>query len=86
MMIDSTSSLAIHTFSDRPSRTDADIAKWIIDRGAKGYMQWGLMATTYDNGNGDRLHGVDRVWHDYDWDEYMAVYSYWGDYLAGGSE
>jgi len=73
-------------FSDRPSRTDADIAKWIIDRGAKGYMQWGLMATTYDNGNGDRLHGVDRVWHDYDWDEYMAVYSYWGDYLAGGSE
>jgi len=72
-------------FSDRPARTDADIYKWVITRGAQGYMHWGLMATPYDNGNGDRIFGIDKVFHAYDWDEYMQVYSYWGDYLAGGN-
>lgn len=68
-------------FPDRPASTDADVAKW-IGRGADGYMQWGLMASPYDNGDGDRTFGVDRVWHT-DWDGYSAVYTYWGNLLGG---
>lgn len=64
-------------YADRPAHTDSDIAKW-VGRGARGYMQWGLMATGYDNGDGDRTFGMDHVFHT-DWDDYFAVYSYWAD-------
>jgi len=63
-------------YSNRPDLTNADIAKW-VGRGARGYLQWALMATTYDNGDGDGLFGMDRPIHWYDWDEYVTVYSYW---------
>jgi hypothetical protein len=68
-------------YGDRPSQTDADIAKW-INRGARGYLQWGFMATSYDIGDGDRYFGVDHALHG-DWTPYMQVYSYWGNLLSG---
>jgi hypothetical protein len=68
-----------NVYSDRPARTDSDIAKW-VGRGARGYMQWGFMATSYDNGDGDGVVGVDHILHT-DWTPYMQVYSAWGDAL-----
>jgi len=62
-------------YGDRPTSTDADIAKW-VGRGARGYMNWGFMPTTYDNGDGDWVFGIDRALHD-DYDDYMDVYEYW---------
>jgi len=67
-------------FPDRPSQTDADIAKW-TGRNASGYLQWGLMATSFDNGDGDWFYGVDHVLHG-DWNAYMQVYSSWGSQLT----
>jgi hypothetical protein len=68
-------------YSDRPSQTNADISKW-INRGARGYLQWGFMATSYDIGDGDGYFGVDHALHG-DWTPYMATYSYWGNLLSG---
>lgn len=68
---------------DRPARTDTDLVKW-SGRGASGYLQWGLMATTYDNGDGDRLFGMDRVFHN-DWQAYVNVYRRWADTFAGAT-
>ncbi len=65
---------------DRPQSTSNDIAKW-IGRGARGYMQWGLMASAGDNGDGDRSFGIDQVWHT-DWDDYLLMYSNWAQQLA----
>ena len=53
-----------------------------IKRGARGYLQWALMATNYDNGDGDGLFGMDRPIHWYDWDEYVSVFSYWAGAIA----
>lgn len=69
------------SLSNRPSRTDADMAKW-FGRGARGYMNWGLMATTYDNSDGDSKFGIDRRWHASDWDAYATVYANWAATLA----
>lgn len=65
---------------DRPAQTDADIGKW-IGRGASGYMQWGFMASAYDNGDGDWFFGMDRALHA-DWDDYVDVYHNWAQALA----
>jgi hypothetical protein len=62
---------------DRPAATDADIRKW-LGRGASGYMQWGLMATPYDNGDGDWNYGMDQALHPLDWAAYVTVYARWG--------
>ncbi len=57
---------------DRSGRVDADMEKWFA-RGARGYLQWGFMATP-DNGDGDRMSGMDRgAFHD-DWDALTATY------------
>lgn len=50
-----------------------DMALW-FDRGAQGYMQWGFMATDFDNGDGDRASGMDRGLHHDDWEELFRVY------------
>ena len=68
------------TYSDRPSETNADISKW-LNRRARGYMNWGLMAVTHNNGDGDGSFGIDRYWHNYDWDEYTTVFSTWASVL-----
>lgn len=74
-----------YTPAQRPVATDNDIAKW-ISRGARGYMNWGLMATSYDNGDGDFLYGIDYVclWkkHEQDFAAYTQVYSKWSGILA----
>lgn len=74
-----------YDYVQRPAATDADIAKW-ISRGARGYMNWGLMATDYDMGDGDFLFGIDRVltWknHHLDWAAYTQVYTNWSAILA----
>jgi len=62
---------------DRPARTDADIRKW-LDRRASGYVQWGLMATPYDMGDGDWVFGMDQALHPWDWAAYVSVYAHWG--------
>jgi hypothetical protein len=50
-----------------------DMALW-FGRGAQGYMQWGFMATDFDNGDGDVHSGMDRgQFHD-DWDELFGAY------------
>jgi hypothetical protein len=41
--------------------------------GARGYMQWGFMATGFDIGDGDRNVGMDRVFHS-DWQSLFDVY------------
>ncbi len=58
---------------DRPAAT-GDHAAWAFGAGADGYMQWGLMATGSDNGDGDRTYGMDHVFHA-DWDGLAASYS-----------
>lgn len=57
---------------DRSDRVRADMNKWFA-RGASGYMQWGFMATQFDNGDGDRQSGMDRQFHD-DFDALAQVY------------
>ena len=50
-----------------------DMRAW-FDRGAQGYMQWGFMATDFNNGDGDENSGMDRgKFHD-DWDELFRTY------------
>jgi hypothetical protein len=61
---------------DRTPETNGDITKW-INRGADGYLQWGLMATQYDNGDGDRYHGVDLVFHASDFWAYRDLFAGW---------
>lgn len=56
---------------DRSPKVAADMDKW-FGLGARGYMQWGFMATQ-DNGDGDRLSGMDRVFHS-DWDALTQLY------------
>lgn len=64
---------------NRPASTDADINKW-VGRGARGYMNWGLMVA--DNGDGDDIFGVDPFGHSYDWSAYTEVYTRWASTLA----
>jgi len=66
-------------YSNRPAATDADIAKW-VGRGARGYMNWGLMAA--DNGDGDDVFGIDPYNHGYDWTAYTTVYRNWATTLS----
>ena len=58
---------------DRPARTRTAMDRW-FGRGTSGYMQWGFMATSGDIGDGDERYGMDRVWHEYDWEELREVY------------
>lgn len=66
---------------DRTPETDADIAKWLA-RGVDGYMNWGLMATSYDNGDGDRVVGVDPVFHAADFFAYSSLFASYGQTFA----
>ena len=66
---------------DRSPKVAADMDKW-FGRGASGYMQWGFMATG-DNGDGDRLSGMDRVFHS-DWDALFDLYRQRAHALNGG--
>jgi len=63
---------------DRIASSDADMNKRFNVSGADGYLQWALMATPYDNGDGDRIVGVDQVFHGNDFVEYGALFHNWG--------
>ena len=65
---------------DRTPEADDDIDQWINDRGAEGYMNWGLMASSDDNGDGDWYFGVDWVLgdHEEDFDAYRDLFNTWG--------
>ncbi|MDQ3250044.1 MAG: hypothetical protein M3Q45_12665, partial [Chloroflexota bacterium] len=56
---------------DRSERVKEDMHKW-FSLGARGYFQWGFMATQ-DNGDGDQRSGMDRAFHG-DWDALFRVY------------
>jgi mannan endo-1,4-beta-mannosidase len=44
---------------NRGDRVRNDMDEW-FKRGAQGYMQWGFLATDFDNGDGDAMSGMDR--------------------------
>ena len=66
---------------NRPALTNTDITKR-FNNGADGYLYWGLMATPYDNGDGDRDFGIDQVFNDDDWVAYGQMFHTWGTSLA----
>ncbi len=67
---------------NRGPKVDADVGKW-VGKGAVGYLQWGFMATPYDNGDGDGSFGMDQVLgtHKQDWDALSTVYLAWSKQL-----
>jgi hypothetical protein len=52
---------------------------WFNQRGVDGYLQWGLMASSYDNGDGDWYFGVDQVLgtHNQDYILYGQLFYNW---------
>lgn len=64
---------------DRPTELGADLSKW-FGRGVRGYLQWGYVAATSDNGDGDKMYGMDRIFHA-DWDGLYATYKGFGQKL-----
>lgn len=64
---------------DRTPHVNNDMNLWFNQRGVVGYLQWGLMASNYDNGDGDWYFGVDKVLgtHDQDYIPYAQLFSDW---------
>jgi mannan endo-1,4-beta-mannosidase len=62
------------SMGDRAAATDADLRYEVDARGMRGYLQWGFVAVTHDDGNGDRTFGLDRVFHAGDYDAIFSVY------------
>ena len=65
---------------DRASLLRADMDRW-FGNGAKGYMQWGFMATHNDMGDGDGKSGMDRTLHN-DWDPLFNLFRARANHLA----
>lgn len=59
---------------NRPSLVLSNGGAW-RGKGARGYMQWGFLALTQDNGDGDTTYGMDQVWHQADWSGMVGSYS-----------
>lgn len=59
---------------DRVQQTRDHLGKWFNQKGAAGFMQWGLMATDDDMGDGDFRFGMDRKFHG-DFDGLMHSFS-----------
>jgi murein DD-endopeptidase MepM/ murein hydrolase activator NlpD len=57
---------------NRSGKVIEDMQRW-FGRGARGYMQWGFMATGQDMGDGDGDTGMDRTLHQ-DWDALFHAY------------
>lgn len=66
--------------SDRSGPILRDMERW-FNCGARGYMQWGFMATGHDMGDGDGDSGMDRTLHS-DWDALFRAYRGRADALA----
>lgn len=67
---------------NRTNPTQQKLQHW-FDKGAAGVMQWGLMGTDYDNGDGDSSYGVDRVLpcHNIDYQPILKEYREQADKL-----
>lgn len=65
---------------DRSPKMREDMAFW-FERGARGYMPWGFMATQQDIGDGDRDSGLDRTLHG-DWEPLFHLLRQRADDLA----
>lgn len=53
---------------DRVNKLSSALTSIIGQGQASGYLWWGFMPFTTDNGNGDTQFGFDRVWHSSDYD------------------
>lgn len=58
----------------RANLTRDEINFW-RGKGASAYLQWGFLAKELeDNGNGDRVYGMDGLWHLADYDDLFGLY------------
>lgn len=67
---------------DRSSRVDANLRYWVDTKSARGYMQWGFLATGSDNGDGDRTYGLDKIFHK-DWNALSSKFKEHANRLSG---
>ena len=58
---------------DRVTLVREDMARW-FGFGASGYMQWGFMPVGGDIGDGDTDSGMDRQWHNGDFEGLFNLY------------
>jgi hypothetical protein len=66
--------------ANRAQRVHNDLQKWVA-RNARGYTQWGLMASDDDIGDGDRTFGMDHAFHGGDWQNPVDTYRYWASQI-----
>ncbi|MDK2973360.1 MAG: hypothetical protein PWP23_3115 [Candidatus Sumerlaeota bacterium] len=57
--------------ANRPARVQEQLVKWIDQRQARGFMQWGYQAQANDIGDGDSILGMDRYAHG----DYTALFN-----------
>jgi hypothetical protein len=66
---------------DRAELINDDLEKW-VGRKARGYLQWGFMATDHDMGDGDDRFGMDHPFHGADWQDLFSLYKDWAARLV----
>ncbi len=59
---------------DRPALTQTQMVKWLDQRACRGFLNWGYQAQSYDIGDGDNIHGIDRYAHG-DYTALVTLYS-----------
>lgn len=59
---------------NRVTNTQAQMEQWYANRAARGFMNWGYQAQSYDIGDGDNIYGIDQYAHT-DYTELVNVYS-----------
>ncbi len=59
---------------NRVTNTQAQVDKWFDQRAARGFMQWGYQAQSYDIGDGDNDLGMDKYAHS-DYSDLFSIYS-----------
>ncbi|MDI6783702.1 MAG: discoidin domain-containing protein [bacterium] len=62
------------TYGNRTTNTLTQLNKWLDTRAARGFMQWGYQAQSYDIGDGDNVVGMDRYAYT-DYNEMFSIYS-----------
>lgn len=71
-----------HDKGDRVANTTAQMDRWLDDRAAWGFLQWGYQYQDHDIGDGDMIFGMDRNFHSDDYNELYTLYSNWATQLA----
>lgn len=69
---------------DRVANTLTQMNRWIDERAARGFMQWGYQAQSWDIGDGDNTFGMDQYAHS-DYSSLYSLYSTRAAALASGS-